>query len=702
MVAGLRWGWAVILVGLLAAAGAAALRKVPVALMVGLVALGAVGGLLLDVRHELIARTDLPSGPVKILVETLTEPSGRPGNGSVLVKARAIERDGVTSSWDGPAGWLRGDVLGWSRSDRRWVETTMTPTGDPYGSGARRPVVWQGSAVASRPAPDQMGWMNRQAGSARSLILRRLVPEADSGRALLAGFLIGDTSHLSEWEEESMRRSGLSHYVAVSGSNVALFLGALFLVTGPLGWSSVRRAVLGLAGLAFFVLLVGPDPSVLRAAAMAGLILIARPLGLRPDIWKVIGVGVGGLLLLAPQLAFSLGFQLSVAATIGVLVGTGWFTGLKPSWLALSIGAACGAQLAVAPILLATFGELPLWSPVANVLSAPLVVGATGLAGVGTVIGLDPLIGVGAFLARGVLAIAGFFSGFPRIGWIATLILIGLGATAVTSKRLRPYALLAGSLGVCLLTAASFPFFQFSGSPTRPAFVALDVGQGDSLLLLGEQGETVLIDGGSDSTLLREGLARFDVSAIDLLILSHAHFDHYGGLIEMVGSLHIGQVWYAPFPGQSEQYLRLIEDLRTRTRVTVPPLGNHRIGSVGLEVLGPIRRYASLNDQSLVIRATLGRGRVFLSGDMEVFAQSEMDPPQVEVLKVPHQGAATSDPDWLVKTGASVAVVSVGPNRFGHPSAELLDILEEAGMEIRRTDLEGDVVVGFPSGDSTG
>ena len=108
--AGLRWGWAVILVGLLAAAGAAALRKVSVALMVGLVALGAVGGLLLDVRHELIARTDLPSGLVKILVETLTEPSGRPGNGSVLVKARAIERDGVTSSWGEFVGIELGDV----------------------------------------------------------------------------------------------------------------------------------------------------------------------------------------------------------------------------------------------------------------------------------------------------------------------------------------------------------------------------------------------------------------------------------------------------------------------------------------------------------------------------------------------------------------------------------------------------------------
>ena len=129
------------------------------------------------------------------------------------------------------------------------------------------------------------------------------------------------------------------------------------------------------------------------------------------------------------------------------------------------------------------------------------------------------------------------------------------------------------------------------------------------------------------------------------------------------------------------------------TRVTIPSLGVHRVGSIGLEVLGPARRYASLNDQSIAIRATIGGHTVLLSGDMERVSQGDLDPPRVDVLKVPHQGAATSDPEWLVETGASVAVVSVGPNRFGHPSEELLATLERAGMEVRRTDREGDVVI---------
>ena len=399
------------------------------------------------------------------------------------------------------------------------------------------------------------------------------------------------------------------------------------------------------------------------------------------------------LLLVSPELAYSLGFQLSVAATAGVVVGAGWFRSLRPRWLATSLGAACGAQLAVAPILLLAIGRLPLWSPVANVAAAPLVVAATGLGGAGVVVGLDGLVEAGALLARAVLGIADLSSALPQIGWMAALLFAVCGLVAV-SRRFRPAAVLAASMLACSLTAFAAPHVVV-GAPVGPAFVALDVGQGDALLLLGEAGETVLVDGGSDGAKVRAGLARFGVRAVDLLVLSHAHHDHYGGLADVIGSLPVGQMWYAPFPAQPDEYTKLVEAAEQVTRVTVPSLGVHRIGSIWLEVLGPARRYASPNDQSISIRATLGGGTVLLSGDMERVSQADLEPPRVDVLKVPHQGAATSDPEWLVGTGASVAVVSVGPNRFGHPSEKLLATLRRAGMEVRRTDREGDVVIGL-------
>ena len=692
---GIRLPWLAAL-ALAAAAVAVVLQRWDAAVVAGLLALGIIGGLLLDSRRQAMANTALPLGEVTVLVEALADASGGPGHDRVLVRVLAIEGPAGPVSWDGPAGRLRGGVAGWTRAGRWWVETTMHRVADPViGSPARDPVVWQGRVARARPAPGSVGWMAGQAARVRSLIIDRLRPDTDRGRALLAGFLLGDISHLRPWEEEAMRRAGLSHFVAVSGSNVALFLGALFLVAGPLGWSSARRAILGLAGLAFFVLLIGPDPSVVRAATMAGLVLVARPFGLRPDIWRVIGVGVGLLLLVSPELAYSLGFQLSVAATAGVVVGTAWFQSLRPRWLATSLGAACGAQLAVAPILLLAIGQLPLWSPVANVAAAPLVVAATGLGAAGAVVGLDGFVEAGALLARAVLGIADLSSALPQIGWMAALLFAVCGLVAL-SVRFRPVAVLVASLLACSLTVFAGPH-TWAGAPAGPAFVALDVGQGDALLLLGRQGETVLVDGGSDGAKVRAGLARFGVGAVDLLVLTHAHNDHYGGLADVIGSLPVGQMWYAPFPGQPDGYTSLVEAAEQVTRVTIPSLGVHRIGSIRLEVLGPVRRYASLNDQSIAIRATLGGRTVLLSGDMETVAQADLDPPRVDVLKVPHQGAATSDPEWLVQTGASVAVVSVGPNRFGHPSEELLAILERAGMEVRRTDREGDVVIGLRS-----
>ena len=660
--------------------------------MVGLAAVGVVSGLLLAARDERIRVMELPAGEVTLLVEALADGGGLPDDGWVRAQVVAMGEEGSDRSWDGPVGWLRGDVAHWRRTTRWWIETVMEPIGDTADRvGPGRQVTWRGEVTEARSAGVGGGWLGEKVARTRSLIIDRLGPDGGRGRALLGGFLLGDTSHLKAVEVERMRRAGLSHFVAVSGSNVALFLSALFLLAGPLGWSSRRRAVLGLGGLGFFVLLIGPDPSVVRAATMAGLVLVARPFGLRPDIWLVIAGGIGLLLLASPELAFSLGFQLSVAATAGVVIGAGWFGALRPRWVAASLGASCGAQLAVAPILLIAVGSIPLWSPVANVAAAPFVVAATGLGGVGALTGLDPVVAAGATAAEVVLGIAGIAADLPQIDWRAFLLLALLGSGTLW-RRIRPAAVLACVMTVCVLTV-SFAPHTFAVSSNRPAFVALDVGQGDALLLLGEGGETVLVDGGSSGLKVRDGLARFGIRAIDLLVVSHAHHDHYGGLPDVVGSIPIGALWYAPFPGQGEEFRDFIAAADARTEVLTPGPGRYLIGSIGLEILGPVRRFASVNDQSLVILATVGESRILLSGDIERIAQSEMEPPPVTVLKVPHQGAATSDPEWLIDTGASVAVVSVGPNRFGHPSPTLLAELEDAGMDVRRTDLEGDVVI---------
>jgi competence protein ComEC len=128
---------------------------------------------------------------------------------------------------------------------------------------------------------------------------------------------------------------------------------------------------------------------------------------------------------------------------------------------------------------------------------------------------------------------------------------------------------------------------------------------------------------------------------------------------------------------------------------SVPAPGSHAtVGGLDLEVLGPLRRYASPNDQSIVLRVETGSYTVLFSGDIEVIAQQELAGVRADVLKVPHQGAATSDADWLAAVGARIASISVGPNTFGHPADWVIDVLEDSGAVVMRTDRDGDVVVG--------
>ncbi len=168
-------------------------------LVVGLAGVGMVSGLLVDARHQQIQEMDLPAGTVTVLVEAVSDGQGDPGNGWVKVRIRGFETDGGAPTWDGPVGWLRGDVSHWRRTSRWWVRTVMAPLPEAAESrvGHIRPT-WGGRASRARPAGTAGGWFGAQVAGIRARLIERLAPGDDPGRALLAGFLLGDTSYLGE------------------------------------------------------------------------------------------------------------------------------------------------------------------------------------------------------------------------------------------------------------------------------------------------------------------------------------------------------------------------------------------------------------------------------------------------------------------------------------------------------------------------
>lgn len=507
-----------------------------------------------------------------------------------------------------------------------------------------------------------------------------------SGRSLVAGFLIGDTGGIAAADIEAMRQAGLSHFVAVSGSNVALFLAGWWIVTLPLSLDARLRAWLGLAALGVFVIATRWEPSVVRASGMAALVLVGRLITWPVDRWMALGLTVVCVLLVSPELSGSLGFQLSVAATAGVMAAPR--PERRPVWLWSTLYVTLGAQLAVAPLLL-RLGTIPLLAPVANLLAAPLVTLSTVVSMVGVLIGSEFLVGVAAWLADRVLTVAWAVFGGPQLTWSGLLAVLA-GVFGIRSVRMRPVVVSLVVVGLILGRASGAP-------PRHPTVVFVDVGQGDSTILRGPGGEVVLIDGGPDPVGALQKLSAMSVRTVDLMIVSHLHADHVTGLVPVISALSVGSLWHAGHPEADGPHAELLEQAAALNIPTlVPPVGTmEHVGPFSIEVLAPLRRYKNPNDQSLVVKVSVGERSLLFTGDVELVAQSELQPVKVDVLKVPHQGASTSDPDWLIAIGSSVAIIPVGKNTFGHPSAEIIAALESAGTDVLRTDVHGDITFTF-------
>lgn len=687
--AGGRWwgGWA--LIGL--AVGGLVLvlvgRGHRMAWMLVLLALAAWwSGHASALREQAILDYPTPPGPVELEVRLLDDPRpGRygwwaPGVADPPEPGRPASVPMLISFEAEPPGWA-GDVVavdGW-RSDR-----AGRAGGDPYSGSVR--------AYRTRLARSSGSWWWWAGNMVRGRALGRL-RDRGPGRALLAGFLVGDTTQVPAADLEAMRRTGLTHLVAVSGSNVALFLMLILVASGPLAAGPRRRAAVGLAALVVLVVATRWEPSVVRASTMAGLVLAGRVGGWALDPATALATTVVILVVGAGQLATDVGFTLSVLATLGVIFGTGLRAVWLPRPVATTLGATIGAQAAVAPVILTVFGSMPLMAPVTNLVAVPVVAVTTVVGAIGVAVGWEPLIELAVVGADLVILLARLGAPWPQIAWPGVLALAAIGLVASRAKA-RPFLAVVGGLVVAHLLVGG------SADLVPPAAVVLDVGQGDAILVVTGEGNAMLVDGGPDPAVLEGKLASYGVTALDLVVLTHVHADHATGLEAVLGRRPVGEIWLPEPPHTTPASSRIADTVEALGI----PSGSAPVGKVLawddllIEVLGPVRRYASPNDQSVVMRITgPGGRRLLLTGDIEVHAQGDLAGVEADVLKVPHQGGATSDLEWLAQVGAEQAVISVGPNDFGHPAPEVVDALAQAGAKMTRTDEVGDVVIDLGS-----
>ncbi len=519
----------------------------------------------------------------------------------------------------------------------------------------------------------------------RHHLLSGVDPSAGRGRALLAGFLVGETAAVDDVDLEALRRAGLSHFVAVSGSNVAMFLGLWWLLLAPVAVHPRMRAVSGVVGVIFFVVVTRGDASVVRAGAMALAVLVGRLAGRSIDAWTALGLAVTGSVLSAGSLATDVGFMLSVAATVGVLAGGSMFR-FRPRQVALVLGASVAAQVAVAPVLLTAVGSVPLLAPLANLVAAPLVAASTAIGGVGALTDLSPLVSLGARIGEAVLELAAMAAPWPQLDIPRAL---GLVVAALATWRLPSLRPAAVVVAVALVVAG-----LWHGAIERPAVVFLDVGQGDAILVLGPD-VTTLVDAGPDPVALATALDRYGVDRLDLLVFTHAHADHVEGARSVIGRIPTERIW-ADFRGESTASSRWLVGAAAEAQIPVdrPAPGWSVAGTgVAMTVQAPLRRYDDPNDQSIVLLVDAAGRSILLTGDVEAHAQADITPTDVDVLKVPHHGSDTSDVAWLAATSPELAVIQVGANDFGHPSPEVIAALHAVGATVLRTDTHGDVIL---------
>jgi competence protein ComEC len=545
------------------------------------------------------------------------------------------------------------------------------------------------------------------------------------GGTLLPGLAIGDVHEVPASLSDAMKRASLTHLTAVSGANCAVVVSLVGAGAGALGLRRGARALSSLAALTGFVVLVTPQPSVLRSAVMAAVIVVGGSSGRPSRAVPALSLAVVALLVVDPWLALSYGFALSVLATGALLLLAPPLAARLARWMPLRIAALLAvpisAQIACQPVLLMLNPAVPLYGVLANLVAEPA-------APVATVLGLASCLLIPLWPSAGALltqiawvpsawiaAVARVSAGLPgsSLGWIEGvlgLVLMLVLVVAVMVAVARPTHR-AGRVGraVALSAAATFTVCSLAGvtggaiahSADRLqdwAITACDIAQGDAVLLRSEDAYA-LVDTGPDPAALAACLDSLGITRIDLLVLTHYDRDHVGGTRAVLGKVDVAMVGEP----SDERGRRLGQELTAGgAKLHVAEAGDSgRLGTLSWRVLWPdtdSRGMQPGNERSVTVLFDGDGLRSLFLGDLDERAQDALlatgRVPVVDVVKVAHHGSRDQSEGLYRQLRASVGLISCGAgNDYGHPTATALGILSRTATRALRTDVQGMLMV---------
>ncbi len=648
-----------------------------------------------------------------------------------------------------------------STPDGRLLVEASEPVGDlPIGRAVRAsgtirdPDPWEAATLARVGVRDVLEAERvsllgaGRAGVASLLDQARSRAEDALGRgtdparaALLRGFVLGEDDRIDAATVDDFRRSGLAHLLAVSGQNVLLLALLAWPILALLGVGLRARLVAVLCLIALYVPIAGGGASIQRAGIMGAAGVVAALAGRPRSRWYAVLLAVAATLALNPRASGDVGWQLSFAAVIGIMLGArpladamrpvGAAPGSVRAAIAEGAAVTVAATVATAPLMAQAFDTVSLVSLPANLLALPAVAPVmwigmlAGLAGQIPWLPVEPLTGLAGWFAGYIAQVARWLGapGWAQIevrvhGWAvlaATYAAIGAVLALAVRWRLRrlgsrparprPPTVAIGSIAIAVVAALllTSPGRHTTDAERLPGLrvAILDVGQGDAILLQPRDGDPVLVDAGPDEADVAGELADRGVDRLAALVVTHPQSDHVGGVADVLEQIDVERLLYARANGTLRREARSA-GARPR-RIAAGSVA--RSGSLRLATLWPPG--ASLdhgtrvdpNRLCLVLVARWHGFEILLTGDAET-ELAPVDPGPVEVLKVAHHGSADAGLDGLLdRASPRLAVISVGAdNPYGHPSPETLGELEAHGVAIERTDLSGTVTIDVTGG----
>jgi competence protein ComEC len=506
----------------------------------------------------------------------------------------------------------------------------------------------------------------------------------------------------------------LTHLVAVSGANFALVSAfVLWMMQFLFARMKFRLSATAISLIAF-IALVRPSPSVLRAAAMAAVLLVAQGTKKGRDSLPALGFAMAAVVVVDPWQARDAGFALSVLATAGLLLFAPVLIEKLsihlPGKLAQALAPPIAATVFCSPIIVALSGYLAPMSVLANLLAAPFVAPITIVGFIAALFSpFAPLISTVLiwfirFPAGAIALIAHWASSFPvltlRTGKIGFLIVALFALASWLFKKWLKHIIV-----FTLVILISITWLQrWPGGDWQVA--NCDIGQGDSMVINLGNHRGIVIDVGPDPVAEDRCLKALGIKEIPLLILSHFHADHVAGLTGAIKNRAVGQVWVsvnsAPLieSAKAQAALKGVEMIKAVRGMSA------RVGPLTIRVLWPTLSATSfeempgdgsqINNSSIATLITSDAFSLFAGGDLEPPVQEILvkDVGPVDIYKVCHHGSRYQDLAFMSALHPRISIISVGAgNTYGHPAVQTLQALARLGSEVLRTDIDGAIAV---------